>query len=83
MPLICPSHGLVLSGVTTATATLALELPPEVVERIADAVAERLAPRTDSSAGVRAEGYMAPKAAANYLGVSRKRIYDLRSSGAL
>jgi hypothetical protein len=29
------------------------------------------------------EGYLAPAAAAAYLGVTRKRIYDLRSSRAL
>jgi hypothetical protein len=28
-------------------------------------------------------GYMAPKAAADYLGVQPKRIYDLKSAGAL
>ncbi len=53
-------------------------LDDEDVQRIARAVVELL-----PSPAVDAEGYLAPEAAAAYLGVSRKRIYDLKSMGAI
>jgi hypothetical protein len=49
-------------------------------------LAELLAPRLTAiapAASVDGGGYLAPAAAAQYLGVSRKRIHDLKSMGAL
>jgi hypothetical protein len=52
-----------------------------------DALAKRLAPRLAEHLAGHEEGerhgYLAPQAAADYLGVSRKRIYDLTSGRAL
>ncbi len=53
-------------------------LDEEDVQRIAQAVVELLPPPA-----VNAEACLAPEAAAAYLGVSRKRIYDLKSTGAI
>ncbi len=53
-------------------------LDEEDVQRIARAVVELLPPPA-----VNAEAYLAPEAAAAYLGVSRKRVYDLKSMGAI
>jgi hypothetical protein len=59
---------------------LLAELDDAALDELARLLAPRLvAVQTDRSA----EGYLAPAAAAEYLGVSRKRIYSLRSSGAL
>ena len=50
-----------------------------------DHLAERLAPRLGDLAGASEgdAGYLAPEAAAGYLGVTRKRIYDLTSMRAI
>jgi hypothetical protein len=54
-----------------------------------DTLAERLAPRLEARLGRRpraevgAEHWMAPADAARYLGITRKRIYDLTSMRAL
>ncbi len=51
-----------------------------------DRLAEQLAPRLgDRLAGAPEgdAGYLAPEAAAGYLGVTRKRIYDLTSMRAI
>ncbi len=56
-----------------------VSLDDEDVQRIARAVVELLPPPAVDAA----EGYLAPEAAAAYLGVSRKRIYDLKSTGAI
>jgi hypothetical protein len=58
---------------------------PEEVEALADEVAQRvlarLADRRQDSGGD--DGFLNPVAAARYLGVTRKRIYDLKSMGAI
>jgi hypothetical protein len=51
-----------------------------------DALADRLAPRIRARLEVPAlpgTAWLVPDAAAEHLGVSRKRIYDLKSAGAL
>ena len=52
-----------------------------------DHLAEQLAPRIAGSLAPRADdpqdGYLAPEAAGRYLGVTRKRIYDLTSMRAI
>jgi hypothetical protein len=56
------------------------ELGPEELAELA----ARLAPYLPTPAsGAEAAGYLTPAAAAEHLGVSRKRIYDLTSSRAL
>lgn len=61
--------------------TIAFRLPPESLHQLAAAVApliaELLAPAP------RDDGYLDPEGAARYLCRSRKRIYDLKSMGAL
>jgi hypothetical protein len=60
-------------------ASLALE--DHEIHRLAESIAEIVLARLEArEAG---EGYLAPDAAACYLGVTRKRIYDLKSMGAL
>jgi hypothetical protein len=57
-------------------------LDDDALEHLAD----RLAPLLERRVGhQRAEhdGYLAPQAAADYLGVTRKRVYDLTSARAL
>lgn len=49
-----------------------------------DALADRIAARVAERMPVaEAAGYLNPEGAAAYLGVKRKRIYDLKSAGAL
>lgn len=59
----------------------ALTFPPELVEAIAQRAAaivlEREQPHPSDG------GYLAPAAAAEYLGVKVRRVYDLKSMGAL
>jgi excisionase family DNA binding protein len=55
------------------------ELSDADVERIASRVAELLGQKFDAEP----EGWLTPDGAARYLGVSRKRIYDLRSMRAI
>jgi hypothetical protein len=61
---------------------LAAALVAALDERALDELAELLAPRLAGrlTAG---GGYMTPEAAARYLGLTRKRVYDLKSAGAL
>ena len=55
-------------------------LDSEDIERIASRVVELLREqREDSTPG----GWLAPEAAARYLGISRKRVYDLKSMRAI
>jgi hypothetical protein len=60
---------------------ITLAFPREVIDNLADAVAERL--RDSNGAEEQPEGWLAPQAAADYLGVSRRRVHDLTSLGAL
>lgn len=54
------------------------------VDELAQAVAVRVAALISSRQPPAPEpGYLAPAEAARYLGVTRKRVYDLRSTGAL
>jgi excisionase family DNA binding protein len=61
-----------------------LALDDSDLDALADALAARIIERLreqreDSDQG----GYLAPEAAARYLGISRKRVYDLRSMRAI
>jgi excisionase family DNA binding protein len=70
--------------VAGGVSALARALVAELDEGALDELARALAPRVAALAGPQThEGYLAPEAAAAYLGVSRKRIYDLTSSRAL
>ncbi len=61
-----------------------LALSDEELHRLAEALAPILAQRLGHQEHAPApEGYLAPEAAARYLGVSRKRIYDLTSMRVL
>jgi hypothetical protein len=52
----------------------------ELTDRLEDRLLERLeARKPESSSG----GYLTPRAAAEYLGLTTKRVYDLKSSGAV
>jgi Helix-turn-helix domain len=59
---------------------LSIEIPPALVETIAQRVAEILAPRF---AAAPASPYMTIQEAAEYLRCNPQRIYDLRSAGVL
>lgn len=61
-------------------ATIAVEVAqdPDLAAQLANALAPHLRmPERD------AEGFLAPQEAAAYLGVSRKRVYDLTSARSL
>jgi hypothetical protein len=61
-----------------------LALTDEELRRLAEALAPILAQRLGHQEHVPvSEGYLAPDAAARYLGVARKRIYDLTSMRVL
>jgi excisionase family DNA binding protein len=61
-----------------------LALSDEELRRLAEALVPILAQRLGRQEPAPAsEGYLAPDAAARYLGVSRKRIYDLTSMRVL
>lgn len=64
---------------------LARALVASLDDQALDELASLLAPRILDGAATPAEpqGYLAPEAAAHYLGVGRKRVYDLKSMGAL
>lgn len=47
------------------------------------ALAARLAPHLPQQTPAAPDGWLAPAAAAEYLGVKRRRVYDLKSAGAL
>lgn len=64
------------------SADLACAIVAELDDQALDELAARLAPRLARADEPR-DGYLAPEAAAAYLGLSRKRVYDLKSSGAL
>lgn len=50
---------------------------------IAEQLAERLRTTGGCATATMLGGYLAPQAAADYLGVSRKRVHDLTSLGTL
>ena len=62
-------------------ADITVALTDDALDALADRVAMRLAPllRGQPERG----GFLRPEGAASYLGVNRKRIYDLKSMGAL
>lgn len=60
---------------------LTFALPPELVEEVAQRVAEILAPRFERPAAW--PEYMTVKQACEYAGFTPQRLYDLRSSGKL
>jgi len=68
--------------VSDLAAALLDALDAEALDRLADQLAprpgDRLAGASEGDAG-----YLAPEAAAGYLGVTRKRIYDLTSMRAI
>ncbi len=59
---------------------LRLELPPELVEAIAERAAELVAERTPAENG---SPWLNVEEAAAYLRCDRKRIYNLKSAGRL
>lgn len=59
---------------------LTVTLPSELVEQVAQRVAEILAPRFEAPA---VPDYMTVKQACDYAGFTPQRIYDLRSEGKL
>ena len=71
-------------SVSDALAQAVLDaLDDDALEQLAERLAPRIASRVAGQPGDAEDGYMAPDAAARYLGVKRKRIYDLTSSRAL
>jgi len=60
---------------------ISLVLPAEVVRRISDRVREEVL--AELRAATEPAGYLAPQAAADYLGVTRKRVHDLTSMRAI
>lgn len=60
----------------------ALRVDDRFVDRLANAIADRIAGRLPSQRSDD-DGYLTPAAAARYMGVTRKRIHDLASSRRL
>lgn len=60
----------------------ALRVDDRFVDRLAAAIADRIASRLPSQHSDD-DGYLSPAAAARYLGVTRKRIHDITSSRRL
>lgn len=60
----------------------ALQVDDRFVDRLANAIADRIAGRLPSQRSDD-DGYLTPAAAARYMGVTRKRIHDLASSRRL
>jgi excisionase family DNA binding protein len=60
-----------------------ISLPPEVVEQIAQRVAEILEERRSGEAAAPAQRWLTIDQAAAHIGAKPQRIYDLRSSGRL
>jgi excisionase family DNA binding protein len=58
-------------------------LPPEVIEQIAVRVADILSERESTSRPATVTRWLTVDQAAEYIGASRQRVYDLRSSGRL
>lgn len=65
---------------TRAEPSLALELPDELLERLAHRVADLLA---DRDAPAEAEGFLDVTGAANFLACPPSRVYALTSAGRL
>ena len=59
---------------------LTVSFPRELVDNLADAIAERL---REQDGEPTPEGWLDSEAAADYLGVKRRRIYDLTSEGRI
>jgi hypothetical protein len=74
------TDGTLRREAATAGPTLVSRLTPDSLQQVAAAtaplVAELLGDHPD-------EGYLNPEGAARYLGVRRKRVYDLKSMGVL
>lgn len=72
------------SGTPVGRQAMQFALSDEELRRLAEALAPILAQRLGhQETASTSEGYLAPDAAARYLGVSRKRIYDLTSMRVL
>lgn len=63
-------------------ASISLDLSPEALRELAQDLVPLVTPLLSSPQPER-DGYLNPEAAAEYLGVKRKRVYDLKSMGAL
>lgn len=61
---------------------LLIEVPESVIQDIARRVRDEVLAELRATAPV-VSGYLTSRAAADYLGVSCKRIYDLKSQGAI
>ena len=62
---------------------LTLDLPPSAVEAIAQRAATVVLERLEAQAPAEAARWLTPAAAAEHLGLTRKRIHDLTSMRAL
>lgn len=62
---------------------LNLDLPSDAVEAIAQRAAQVVLARLEREAPSQADGWLTPGGAAEHLGLSRKRVHDLTSMGAL
>jgi len=72
------------SGIPVGRQAMQFALSDEELRRLAEALAPILAQRLEHQEHTPAsDGYLAPDAAAQYLGVSRKRVYDLTSMRVL
>lgn len=59
---------------------VALEFPDEAIEALADAVADRVVERVLNQIESNSTGWLDSAGAAEYLGVSKRRVYDLTSA---
>lgn len=62
---------------------ISIPIPVELVRAIARQVREQVLAELQAAAPSEPSGYLAPQAAADYLGVSKKRIHDLTSMRAI
>ena len=64
---------------------ITIRLDAASAEALADAISDRLAKRLSESTDSHPHelGWLNPAGAAEYLGISRRRVYDLKSSGRL
>lgn len=67
----------------SAPTPIGLTFPEEVLEQIAQRVAEILAERTSTATAIGIQRWFTIDEAAEYARCSRQRIYNLRSSGRL